>query len=169
MKEMYLMCGLSGSGKTTLAKELAEQKNLIYLSIDDMYAKVNGDARKHINKFDVWIEFWRLIHSYEITNHSILIDTNCLTYVDRVQFLEWFPSFDRYYLIYVYAPFKICCERNQLRERVVPFNQMVEQKNKEQFPRVDEDSRWTEMFYYNNTEKPIMQNSSKIYEEWLKI
>lgn len=167
MKEMYLMCGLSGSGKTTLAKHLAKQKGLIYLSIDDVYAEINGDAKLHTNKFNVWIEFWCLIHAHEVLGHSVMIDTNCLTYVDRVQFLEWFPSFDRYYLFYVYTPFNVCCERNRTRERVVPLDQMIEQKNREEFPFMDEDSRWYKIFYYNSTAKPTIEHSSKVYKEWL--
>lgn len=79
MAKMYLMCGLSGVGKTTFAKKFAEENNLVYLGIDEEYARINGDECIHENTFRVWISFYEKIHSLEVAGIDCIVDTNAIT------------------------------------------------------------------------------------------
>lgn len=123
MAKMYLMCGLSGVGKTTYAKKFAEENNLVYLGIDEFYAKVNGDECIHENSFEVWIEFFKAIHETEVNNIDCIIDTNAITRCHRTQFLDWFPTFE-HHLIYIYADEELRYENNHSRRRIIPNHVM---------------------------------------------
>ena len=100
MANMYVMCGISGSGKTTFSKEFAKKHKLKYIGIDDYYALINGDECIHENTFDVWISVFHELHEAEMNNINCIVDTNCLTYAQRMQFIEWFPTFN-HHLIYI--------------------------------------------------------------------
>lgn len=125
MAKMYLMCGLSGAGKTTFAKKFAEENNLIYLSIDGFYKEYGHGNYDEDTGFKVWIEFFKTIHAYEKYRANILIDTNAPTFVKRQQFIDWFPSFDEYNLIYIDIEDEELRKRNNAsRGRVVPDDEM---------------------------------------------
>ena len=123
MPKMYLMCGCSGAGKTTFSKQFAKEHNLLYLGIDDFYAKVNGDECIHTNTFEVWIEFYKAIHDAEMKGLDCIIDTNAITKVHRAQFIEWFPTFE-HHLIYISADENLRKHNNKQRRRQVPDDVM---------------------------------------------
>ena len=123
MAKMYLMCGHPGSGKTYYAKKFAECNNCRYLSIDDTYAYFNGDPTSHENKFLVWMTFYQQIHAAEMTGHNIVVDTNAPTPIDRMEFLNWFPSFD-HHLIWIDASRDLCIKNNKDRKRHIPSEDM---------------------------------------------
>lgn len=168
MAKMYLMCGLSGVGKTTFAKELAEIDNLLYLGIDEFYAKINGDECIHENTFEVWIEFYKAIHEAEINNVDCVVDTNAVTLCHRTQFLDWFPTFE-HHLIFVDASETLRWENNKRRRRVIPNDVMSKMYRDSELPeRYDEDGfecdteddRWKTITYIKNNnnyfEKPVI-------------
>lgn len=124
MAKMYLMCGLSGVGKTTYAKQFAADNNLLYLGVDDFYAKVNGDECIHENQFEVWIEFFKVIHEAEVNEIDCIVDTNAITRCHREQFLEWFPTFE-HHLIFIQADEKLRYANNKSRRRIVPDEVML--------------------------------------------
>jgi len=123
MAKMFLMCGHPGSGKSTYARELARKNGFRYLSIDDMYATFNGDPTSHDNKFDVWMTFFRQIHTAEVAGQDIVVDTNAPTRADRYEFLNWFSSFE-HHLIWINTSEKLCLENNKHRSRIIPEEQM---------------------------------------------
>lgn len=123
MPKMYLMCGCSGAGKTTYSKKFAEDNDLLYLGIDDFYARINGDECLHTNSFAVWIEFYRAIHEAEVNDIDCIVDTNAITKVHRAQFIEWFPTFE-HHLIYIGADEKLRKKNNNSRRRQVPDDVM---------------------------------------------
>ncbi len=126
---MYLMCGLSGAGKTTFAEKFAEENNLIYLSIDDFYKEYGNGNYDEDTGFNVWIEFFKAIHIFEKYRANILIDTNAPTFVKRQQFIDWFPSFDEYNLIYIAIDDEELRKKNNAsRGRVVPIDEMKRMK-----------------------------------------
>ena len=130
MAKMYLMCGLSGAGKTTFAKKFAEENNLIYLSIDDFYKHYSDGEYTDETGFNVWMKFFYAIHTYEISGYNILIDTNAPTCVKRQQFIDWFPSFDEYNLIYIAIDDEELRKKNNAsRGRVVPADEMIRMRN----------------------------------------
>lgn len=123
MAKMFLMCGNCGAGKTVFAKEFAEKNNYRYVSIDERYKAHNGSESNRKNKFKIWLEFYELIHYYEVVNCDIVIDTNAPTLFDRTEFLNWFPTFE-HHLIWIDAPIDLCLENNRNRERVIPEDTM---------------------------------------------
>jgi predicted kinase len=127
------MCGLSGVGKTTYAKKFAEENNLVYLGIDEFYAKVNGDECIHENQFEVWIEFFKAIHEAEVNRVSCIIDTNAITKCHREQFLDWFPTFE-HHLIYIRSSEELRYLNNYNRKRVIPDEVMAEMYEKFEEP-----------------------------------
>ena len=125
MGKMYLMCGLSGAGKTTFAKKFAEENNLTYVSIDDFYKKKANGVYNNDTAFEVWIDFFKTIHILEQFRCDILIDTNAPTFVKRQQFIDWFPTFDEYNLIYIDIKNEELRKRNNAsRGRIVPADEM---------------------------------------------
>ena len=156
MARMYLMCGLSGVGKTTYAKQFAADNNLLYLGVDDFYAKVNGDECIHENSFEVWIEYFKAIHEAEVNDIDCIVDTNAITHCHREQFLEWFPTFE-HHLIFVQAGEELRYANNKKRRRVVPDNVMRKMYEDAELPEYDmgykedsEDFRWKSILYVKN-------------------
>lgn len=141
MAKMYLMCGLSGAGKTTYAKKFAKDNNLLYLGVDEFYAKVNGDECIHENTFEVWIEFFKAIHEAEVNNIDCIVDTNAITKCHREQFLEWFPTFE-HHLICISVNEKIRYANNKARHRVVPDEVMLKMYIDFEYPSLDEIQKW---------------------------
>ena len=167
MAKMYLMCGLSGVGKTTYAKKFAAENNLLYLGVDEFYAKVNGDECIHENSFEVWIEYYKAIHEAEINNIDCVIDTNAITHCHREQFLEWFPSFE-HHLIFIAASEKLRYENNAKRKRRIPDEAMQNMYAKADLPEYDflnekdsEDPKWKSIVYVLNDE-----NNFKEPKKW---
>lgn len=162
MAKMYLMCGLSGAGKTTFAKKFAEENNLVYLDIDHFYKTYGLGRYDEDTGFDVWIEFFKAIHFYEkYTNRDVLIDTNAPTFVKRQQFIDWFPSFDEYNLIYIAIDDEELRKKNNAsRGRVVPIDEMermrkefeepVEFYSDESFTYALAERRWDNIIVYRN-------------------
>lgn len=161
MAKMYLMCGMSGSGKTTFAKQFAKENNLMYMGIDEMYAKINGDECIHENSFKVWHKFFEVIHDLAVNNVDCIIDTNALTFCHRTQFLDWFPEFEEHHLIYVRASEELFIVNNNNRRRVIPMERIREMEEMFMSPTLSEqeDPRWTSIVeienYANNFQSPI--------------
>lgn len=153
MAKMYLMSGLSGSGKTTYAKKFAADNDLLYLNVDDFYAVWNGSPTVHENEFEVWIAFYQAIHSAELAERDCIIDTNALTAVDRIQFLNWFPTFE-HHLIWIEAPIELCIENNSNRERKVPLAELSRMYDYMEYPTANEDARhrWRTITYVMNND-----------------
>ena len=158
MAKMYLMCGCSGAGKTTFSKKFAEDNKLLYLGIDDFYAKVNGDECLHTNTFEVWIEFYKAIHEVEIKGLDCIIDTNAITRTHRAQFIEWFPTFE-HHLIYISADPELRKYNNKRRRRQVPDDVMDRMTAQLEKPRLGDEGFKTVTYIYNvqnNFQKPIV-------------
>lgn len=161
MAKMYLMCGLSGVGKTTYAKKFAAENKLLYLGIDEFYAKVNGDECIHENSFEVWIEFFKAIHEAEVNNIDCIIDTNAITHCHRTQFLDWFPTFE-HHLIYIHSSEELRHLNNRNRRRVIPENVMLQMAGTLQVPiNRSEDCRWESIICIEN-----YMNEFKKIQKW---
>lgn len=162
MAKMYLMSGASGAGKTTFAKqfisnlEMIAQKEIQYLCIDDFYRVFNGSEKRHEDEFDVWIAFFQAIHLAELKGRNVLIDTNSPTLTKRIEFLDWFPSFE-HHLIFIDANAELCIKNNKSRNRVIPMEEMQNILASVERPTPNEDARWKTISMYRN-------NDNKHYE-----
>lgn len=176
MAKMYLMCGLSGAGKTTFAKKFAKEHNCVYLGIDDFYAcfaSTNGVKSPWSDpdaSFEVWIKYFYAIHelSREKNGKDVLIDTNAPTFVKRQQFIDWFPCFDEYNLIYIDIKDEELRKRNNAsRGRVVPDDEMERMRKEFEKPVnffVDCDriyaypeKRWNNIIVYRNVNNEFIR------------
>lgn len=149
MPNMYLMCGISGSGKTTFSQDLEKRTGIKRLGIDDFYKKINGDECKHDNTFNVWIAFFKEINKMSEQEKDCIIDTNALTWHQRMQFIEWFPNFN-HHIIFIDAPFELQKKNNQTRIRKVPDNAMDKMARNLQKPTVELDKDWDTITYIEN-------------------
>ena len=157
MTKMYLMCGLSGVGKTTYAKQFAADNNLLYLGVDDFYAKVNGDECIHENQFEVWIEYFKAIHEAEVNGIDCIVDTNAITRCHRVQFLEWFPTFE-HHLILIRCDEKLRYMNNKSRRRVVPDDVMLKMAINFEYINPSEFNKWDSMRIVHNIDNVFSQD-----------
>ncbi|MBR1454792.1 MAG: ATP-binding protein [Lachnospiraceae bacterium] len=156
---MIVICGISGSGKTTFAKKIAELSNYRYLSPDNFYEAVNGSAKIHENKFEVWMNLFRAIRICEEQGINCIIDSNFPTQCDREQLIRWFPNF-KHNLIYIKTDPKTCIARNKLRDRVIPEEQMNEIINSFKSPENDTCIKdWDSFIIIDATNKGINNDS----------
>lgn len=138
MSNFYLVCGISGGGKTTLSNKIKKlNPYLKVFDVDEYYAKINGDECIRDNFFDVWINLYEDIHKSELDNQDVIITTNALTVSQRMQFIEWFPTF-KHHLIWVTAPKHKCIEGNNSRKRTVPLDKLLAQWDRMEFPNANE-------------------------------
>ena len=149
MAKMYLMTGPSGSGKTTFARQFAADNNFRYLGVDDFYAMFLGSPTAHTYEFEVWQSFFQSIHLAELDGVSCVIDTNSPTMVDRVQFLNWFPTFE-HHLIVMSASKLLCWHNNKLRERRIPLDTFIAIYDSCKKPDSYEDDRWRSVTFIEN-------------------
>lgn len=154
MAKLYLMSGPSGAGKTTFAKKFAENHGYQYLGIDDFYALINGDERRHEDETDVWLIFFKAIQLTEMHGRDIVIDTNSPTRTKRSEFLDWFPNFE-HHLIFVNASFDLCVKNNASRYRQIPLDELRAIYDSVEHPSKEEATMWKTASFYlneNNTE-----------------
>jgi predicted kinase len=160
---MYLMCGISGSGKTTFSIDFATRNNLLRLGIDDFYAKINGNECNHSNTFEVWIEYFKAIHEAELNNIDCILDTNALTWHQRMQFIEWFPNFN-HHIIFIDSDFEQQLKNNNSRMRKVPETKMIKMSKELQIPTSELDFEYDSIVhiqnYKNCFQKPKMIKGS---------
>lgn len=138
MAKMFLVCGISGVGKTTLSKRMEKKHGLMFFGIDEFYTKVNGDDKDRRNKFDVWIEFFKAIHTAEEQQIDCVIEISGLTRHQRREFVEWFPTFE-HHLIFIEAAAELRNKNNLSRDRKVPAWRIADMENKTQRPNADDD------------------------------
>lgn len=150
MQKMILVCGLPGSGKTTFARRLAKEIGFDHIDIDEVYAKVNGDSKNRANKFEVWQEFFRLIHESQQAGHSVIVDTMALTAYNRREFVEWFPEFKEHHLVFIDAEYDTCLNNVSSRDRTIPAGVLWRYFNNIEWPRRESDWKWDRISWFCN-------------------
>lgn len=149
MSKLILLTGHISSGKTLYAKALAAKRGYRYLSIDDAYAIINGSGTCRDNKFEAWELLNRQIHTAEYLYQDVIIDVNAPTPDDRNYFLNMFPNFGEYHLLWIDCAPSTCLENNRKRDRIVPEEHMNRMFKFYVFPQKNEDMyarrRWDSM------------------------
>ena len=116
----YVMVGAPGSGKTTYANELADSKNAVVISGDDVRAELYGSADIQGN----WSEIWERID--ELVSEScgipiILDGTHCRKdYRAEAFALLKSYGYERIEAIVMETTLATCLARNFKRDRNVP-------------------------------------------------
>ena len=117
-----MMVGLVGSGKSTYAKQLAEETNAIICSSDAIREELCGDENSQDNNEEVF----KILHSRIKENlkngKNVIYDATNINSKRRRAFLSELrriPCVKK--CIIMATPFDDCCEQNNLRNRVVPY------------------------------------------------
>ena len=146
MCKMVCLAGMPGVGKTTWAKRFLElQPDYLYFSPDSYYEKINGDDRDRSNTFEVWMTMFRDINNAMKNGKNVLIDSDNLTYHQRMQWIEWFPDF-KHKLIYFEEDFETCCDRVSRRRRTIPKEVMKSKWEKLERPNLHTDGKYWELY-----------------------
>lgn len=154
MGTMYCMCGLPGSGKTHFAKDFIKaNKNVLYFSPDEYYEKINGDSRDRSNTFQIWHTMFQDIHDAAVSDKDVLIDSDNLTFAQRMQWVEWFPEFSNRILFYLELPFGECYLNVLNRTRTIPLKTMEEKAQKWENPSLGRDrENWDNIYRITSKE-----------------
>jgi predicted kinase len=123
------MCGLPGSGKSTKAKEIrdkliAEGKDVLYLSSDELRMELTGSYTPDENDDDI-IRYMRKQAKEKLYYHrdSIVIYDSCnISDKRRRAFMEEFGAIPdiRTKCVLMATPYEECLQRNDERERHAP-------------------------------------------------
>ena len=134
MSNLYLVCGIGGGGKTVLSHRIIEKNpGMTLLDPDMYYAKIYGDECNRGDAFPVWHQLFGDLHKLELEGKDVVLSTNALTYCQRSQFVEWFPSFTKH-IIWVTSPWDRCVEGNAKRRRHIPEAVLKKQWHDMEFP-----------------------------------
>lgn len=121
MGVLYCLAGLPGSGKTTFAIDfIKKHPGIKYFSPDQYYEKINGDECDRRNTFKVWHTMFGDIHQAEQNGEDVLIDSDNITFAQRMQWIDWFPDFEAHHLMFLERPFEDCLARVNSRRRTIP-------------------------------------------------
>ena len=114
------MVGAPGSGKTTYAKELADSKNAVVISGDDVRAELYGSADIQGNWSEIWERIDELVS--ESCGMSIILDgTHCRKdYRAEAFALLKSYGYERIEAIVMETTLATCLARNFKRDRNVP-------------------------------------------------
>lgn len=125
MGSLYCLAGIPGTGKSTFAEKLLQSDpNLVYFNPDKYYERINGDECDRRNTFEVWHTMFGEIHQAAIEGKSVLIDSDNITFAQRIQWIEWFPEFTAHHLLFLERPFELCVKRVNSRRRKIPIDIM---------------------------------------------
>ena len=143
MSKMICLCGMPGSGKTTWAENfLINHPDYLYFSPDKYYERLNGDDRIRENTFEVWMAMFRDINTALKDNKNVLIDSDNLTYHQRMQWVEWFPNVNGRVLVLFEEDFNTCFERVSQRRRIIPYEAMSAKWHKWERPTSELDGKY---------------------------
>lgn len=117
-----MMVGLVGSGKSTYAKQLAEETNAIICSSDAIREELCGDENSQENNEEVF----KILHSRIKENlkngKNVVYDATNINSKRRRAFLSELRNVPCVKKCVIMAtPFDDCCEQNNLRNRIVPY------------------------------------------------
>ena len=117
-----MMVGLVGSGKSTYAKQLAKETNAIICSSDAIREELCGDENSQDNNDEVF----KILHSRIKENlkngKNVIYDATNINSKRRRAFLSELrriPCVKK--CVIMTTPFEMCCNQNESRDRVVPY------------------------------------------------
>ena len=134
MQTLYVMCGSPGSGKSTLSKQIANEQNLVRLSLDEM-----GYIRQH-----------KLIpHIMDALKEgkSVVADSLYTKKQWRTELLQAVKNLGcRCVLLRMSTPLDECICRNRGRDGALPDFVIEDIYSSIESPTLDEG--WDEILYY---------------------
>lgn len=153
MSTMICLCGMPGTGKTTWAENfLIHHPDYLYFSPDKYYERLNGDECNRSNTFEVWMAMFRDINTAMKDGKNVLVDSDNLSYHQRMQWVEWFPEFNRV-LVFFEEKFTTCYNRVSQRRRTIPIEVMSTKWHKWERPTYELDGKYWQIYKGHHKEK----------------
>lgn len=116
-----MLVGLPCSGKSTMAKELAEKYNANIHSSDALREELLGDINDQTNNELVFQTLHKRIKDDLRNGKSCVYDACCVRYKERMAFLQELKNIlCEKICVLMAAPYEVCLERSQKRDRKVP-------------------------------------------------
>ena len=158
--EFIMLVGLPGSGKSTLIKRYKEYK---VHSSDDIREELTGD----VNRQDINSLVFKTLHNRVkedlLNGQSVIYDATNLNRKRRKAFLQELNNIPCWkYCLLIATPFEVCLERNNQRDRKVPYNVIERMYKNFDIPWYNEgwDNIWVE--YTDSKHK-------EAYDHWSKF
>lgn len=143
---MICLCGMPGAGKTTWARNfLKHHSDYHYFSPDLYYERINGDDLIRANTFEVWMAMFRDINTAMKAGKNIIIDSDNLTFHQRMQWIEWFPDF-KHVLVFFEESFGTCMHRVTFRRRSLCYATMMSKWERWERPTAENDGKYWSIF-----------------------
>ena len=120
---LVMIVGLPGSGKSTYANELVNNLDVIICSSDIIRKELCGDINSQDKKEEVFKVLHNRIKKNLRNNKSVIYDATNINSKRRRAFLAELKNIFCYKKCVIMAtPFEECCNRNDLRDRNVPYD-----------------------------------------------
>lgn len=149
-----MMVGLPGSGKSTYAEKLSKEHNAVICSSDKIREELCGDENSQDNNSAVF----KLLHS-RIKEHlrngeNVIYDATNINCKRRRAFLSELRNIPCKKICVIMAThFEECCERNDVRNRVVPY-EVIERMYK----------NWNTPYWFEGWDKILVKTKDEHYE-----
>lgn len=117
-----MMVGLVGSGKSTYAKQLSEETNAVICSSDSIREELCGDENSQDKNEEVFKVLHGRIKELLKSGKNVICDSTNINSKRRRAFLSELKNIPCIKKCVILAiPFKVCCEQNNSRDRVVHY------------------------------------------------
>ena len=139
----YILIGLPGSGKSTVRREIQDTGMMIISSDDyiETFAKVAGKTYNEVFEEAVGFAQTYVNKTFEecIENRTSFVwDQTNLTKKKRRSIMSRIPKVYKKVAVFVNTPLETCIYRNNLRQRSIPENVIVNMSNQLEVPSLDE-------------------------------
>ena len=126
MNTLYIMVGLPGSGKSTVAKELSEFLNIPIVSTDQIRMDITGSEENFDRDGYIWSQVVPAKLNMALLRGDVVFDATNLTEHYRNELKRSLSVPAEYVAVVVNTPVEECIQRQQLRERKVPSDRILE-------------------------------------------
>ena len=147
-----MMVGLPGSGKSTYAKKLSDKIQITIYSSDSIREELFGDENCQTDNNEVFETLHKRVKDRLKNKENVVYDATNISSKRRRAFLSELKNIPCYKKCIIMAtPFDECCRRNNLRDRSVPPEVIVQMYKTWNTPYWFEG--WNDIEIVNNTEE----------------
>lgn len=149
-----MMVGLPGSGKSTYAEKLSKEHNAILCSSDKIREELYGDENSQSNNDAVFKLLHKRIKELLKAGESVIYDATNINSKRRRAFLSELKNIMCQKICVIMAThFEDCCEWNNSRNRVVPY-EVIERMYK----------NWNTPYWFEGWDKILVKTKKNYYE-----